>query len=168
MPKVGRWRAEEMPRLPEAPTWEERLALLKATWTRRPFWKLLGMDPVQLGPGYSKLQVVLQPAKHGRWPHGGLLSSMVDSSIGLALYTTYGPEDEDVVAHATADLNISFLDSMQGNELFAEGRIIRRARMAAFGTSEIRDSKGTLIAVGRATYLIRREPQGTEGGTGGR
>ena len=168
MPKVGRWLAEEMPRLPEAPTWEERLALMKATWTRRPFWKLLGMEPVQLGPGYSKLRVVLKPAKHGRWPHGGLLSSLVDSSIGLALYTTYGPEDEDIVAHATADLNISFLDSMQGNELFAEGRIIRKARMAAFGTSEIRDSKGTLIAVGRATFLIRREPQGDAGGTGSR
>jgi len=105
MPKVGRWRAEEMPRLPEAATWEER----------------------------------------------------------LALYTTYGPEDEDVVAHATADLKISFLDSMQGDELLAEGRIIRKARMAAFGTSGIRDSKGTLIAVGRATFLIRREPQGAAG-----
>ena len=168
MPKVGRWRAEQMPRLPEAPTWEERLALMKATWTGRPFWKLLGMDPIQLGPGYSKLRVVLKPAKHGRWPHGGLLSSMVDSSIGLALYTTYGPEDEDIVAHATSDLNISFLDSMQGNELFAEGRIIRRARMAAFGTSEIRDSQGTLIAVGRATFLIRREPQGDAGDAGSR
>ena len=74
-----------MPRLPQAATWEERLALLKATWTPRPFWKLLGMEPVQLGPGYSKLRLRLQPAKHGRWPHGGLLSSMVDSSIGLAL-----------------------------------------------------------------------------------
>jgi uncharacterized protein (TIGR00369 family) len=159
MAKVGRWRAEQMPRLPQEGTWEERLALMKVTWTPRPFWTLLDMEPVQLGPGYSKLRVVLQPTKHGRWPHGGLLSSMVDSSIGLALYTTYGPEDEDVVAHATADLNITFLDSMQGDELFAEGRIIRKARMAAFGTSEIRDGKGTLIAVGRATYLIRRETQ---------
>jgi uncharacterized protein (TIGR00369 family) len=149
-----------MPRLPEAATWEERLALMKSTWTPRPFWELLGMEPVQLGPGYSKLRVTLEPAKHGHWPHGGLLSSLVDSSIGLALYTTYGSQDEDVVAHATADLNISFLESMQGDELFAEGRIIRKARMAAFGTSEIRDSKGTLIAVGRATFLIRREPQG--------
>jgi uncharacterized protein (TIGR00369 family) len=163
MSKAGRWRAEQMPRLPQGATWEERLALMKSTWTPRPFWKLLGMEPVQLGPGYSKLRVALQPAKHGRWPHGGLLSSMVDSSIGLALYTTYGPEDEDVVAHATADLNISFLDSMQGDELFAEGRIIRKARTAAFGTSEIRDSKGTLIAVGRATFLIRREPHGAAG-----
>jgi uncharacterized protein (TIGR00369 family) len=163
MSKVGRWRAEEMRRLPQADTWEERLALLKATWTPRPFWKLLGMEPVGLGPGYSKLRVRLQPRKHGRWPHGGLLSSMVDSSVGLALYTTYGPEDEDVVAHATADLNISFLDSMQGDELFAEGRIIRKARMAAFGTSEIRDAKGTLIAVGRATFLIRRGPQEAAG-----
>jgi uncharacterized protein (TIGR00369 family) len=159
MAKAGRWRAQRMPRLPEAATWDERLALMKSTWTARPFWDLLGVEPIELGPGYSKLRVALQPDKHGSWPHGGLLSSLVDMSIALALYTTYGPEDEDVVAHATTDLNVTFLDSMQGNELFAEGRIIRKARAAAFGSAEIRDGKESLIAVGRATLLIRRQPQ---------
>lgn len=165
MPKAGRWREVGKRRLPEAATWEERLALMKSTWKLHPFWNLLGIEPVQLGPGYSRLRLALQPDKHGLWPHGGLLSSLVDTSIALALYTTYGPEDEDVVAHATSDLNVTFVDSMQGEELFAEGRIIRKARTAAFGSSEIRDRKGTLIAVGRATLLLRRQSQETTGQT---
>ena len=49
---------------------------------------------------------------------------------------------------------------LRDDELLAEGRIIRRARTAAFGTSEIRDNNGNLVAIGRATFLIRREPSG--------
>lgn len=158
MAKTGRWRARRMNRLPQEGTWEERLAQMKATWSLHPFWKLLGLEPIALGDGYSKIRVAFEPERHGPWPHGGLLCSLVDTSIALALYTTYGPDDEDVTAHATADLNISFLDSMQGDELLAEGRIIRRAQSAAFGTSEVRDNRGNLIAIGRATFLIRREP----------
>ena len=136
---------------------------MKSTWNFHPFWRLLGIEPVQLGPGYCKVRVAYEPAKHGPWPHGGLLCSLVDTSIAMALYTAYGPEDNDVTAHATADLNISFLDSMQGDELFAEGRILRKGRAAAFGTSEVRDGSGALIAVGRATFLIRREPPNSSG-----
>ncbi len=157
MAKAGRWRAGKMGRLPQEGTWEERLAHVKTTWGLHPFWKLLGLEPVELGDGYAKVRVAFEREKHGPWPHGGLLSSLADTSMAMALYTTYGPDDEDVVAHATADLNVSFLDSMQGDELLAEGRIIRRARTAAFGTSEVRDNTGNLIAIGRATFLIRRE-----------
>ena len=78
----------------------------------------------------------------------------------VALFTTYGAGDDDVIAHATADLNVSFLDSVEGDDLFAEGRIVRKARTAAFGTTEVRDAGDRLIALGRATFLIRREPVG--------
>lgn len=158
MAKVGRWRSSRMPRLPREGTWEERLAHIKATWEIHPFWKLLGIEPVGLGPGYARVRVAFDPDRHGPWPHGGLLASLVDTSCALALFAAYGPEDEDVAAHATADLNVSFLDSMEGNELFAEGRILRKARTAAFASAEVRDGHGRLIAVGRATFLMRREP----------
>lgn len=157
MTKAGRWHARSPRRLPEASTWEERLALVRSSWELHPFWKLLGVEVVDLGPGYGKVHVSLDKSKHGDWPHGGLLSSLVDMSVAMALWTTYGPEDEDVVAHATSDLNVTFVDAMQGRDLFAEGRIVRRARLAAFGTSEVRDGTGRLVALGRATFLIRRQ-----------
>ncbi len=157
MPKKGRWQQRSVPRLPQDATWEERLALVQSSWALHPFWRLLGVEVVGLGPSYSKLRVALSRRKHGPWPHGGLLSSLVDMSVAMALFTTYGPDDDDVIAHATADLNVTFIDAMQGDELFAEGRIVRRARIAAFGTSEVRDRDGRLIALGRSTYLIRRQ-----------
>ena len=110
--------------------------------------------------GRACAQTGLDAEKHGAWPHGGLLSSLVDMAAVVALFTSYGAEDDDVIAHATADLNVSFLDSVEGEDLFAEGRIVRKARTAAFGTTEVRDASDRLIALGRATFLIRREPAG--------
>jgi uncharacterized protein (TIGR00369 family) len=146
-----------MPRLSRTGTWEERLAEARS-WDLHPFWRLLGVEVVGLGPGSSRLHVALDPAKHGAWPHGGLLSSLVDMAVAMALFAAYGPDDDDVVAHATADLNVTFVDAAGGTELFAEGRIVRKARTAAFGAVEVRDGGGRLVALGRATFLIRREP----------
>ena len=148
-----------MPRLSQTGTWEERLAQVRS-WDLHPFWHLLGAEVVGLGPASSRLHITLDPEKHGRWPHGGLLSSLVDMAVAIALFTTYGPEDDDVTAHATADLNVTFVDAVEGRDLFAEGRIVRRARAVAFGTAEIRDGSDRLIALGRATFLIRREASG--------
>jgi uncharacterized protein (TIGR00369 family) len=148
-----------MPRLSRTGSWEDRLAQVRS-WDLHPFWHLLGAEVVGLGPASSRLHVALDPTKHGAWPHGGFLSGLVDMSVGLALYTTYGPDDEDVTAHATADLNVTFVDAAEGKDLFAEGHIVRKARTVAFGTAEIRDGRGRLIALGRATFLIRREGPG--------
>jgi uncharacterized protein (TIGR00369 family) len=148
-----------MQRLPQTGTWEERLDHVRS-WDLHPYWRLLGVEVVGLGPGSSRLHVALDPAKHGAWPHGGLLSSLVDMAVALALFTTYGAEDDDVIAHATADLNATFVDAVEGEDLFAEGRIVRKARTAAFGTAEVRDAGDRLIALGRATLLIRRDPAG--------
>jgi uncharacterized protein (TIGR00369 family) len=145
-----------MPRLSQTGTWEERLAEIRS-WDLHPFWRLLGVEVVSLGPARSRLHVALDPEKHGLWPHGGLLSSLVDMAVAIALFAAYGPGDDDVTAHATADLNVTFVDAVEGADLFAEGHIVRKGHTAAFGAAEVRDAAGHLVALGRATYLIRRE-----------
>lgn len=157
MARASRWHQPRMPRVPQTGTWEERLANVQS-WDLHPFWRLLGVEVVGLGPASSRLHVALDPVKHGAWPHGGLLSSLVDMAVAMALFATYGPEDEDVTAHATADSNVTFVDAVEGSDLFAEGRIVRKARTVAFGAAEVRDAGGRLVALGRATFLIRREP----------
>jgi acyl-CoA thioesterase len=156
MPKASRWHQPRKWRLPTTGTWEERLAEIQS-WDLHPYWRLLGVEVVGLGPASSKLHVAVDPEKHGAWPHGGLLSSLVDMSVAIALFAAYGPEDDDVIAHATADLNVTFVDAAEDSDIFAEGRIVRKARTAAFGAAEVRDGSGRLVALGRATFLIRRE-----------
>jgi acyl-CoA thioesterase len=85
--------------------------------------------------------------------HGGVLATLVDAAVGGAL-GTYGVAAGGGVDQATLDLNVSFVGAARGDALLAEGRIIRRGRTIAFGETRVTDSAGTLVAVGRATYML--------------
>jgi len=85
--------------------------------------------------------------------HGGVLATLVDAAVGGAL-GTYGSAAAGGVDQATLDLNVSFVGAARGDAVFAEGKILRRGRTIAFGETRVTDSAGTLVAVGRATYMI--------------
>jgi uncharacterized protein (TIGR00369 family) len=85
--------------------------------------------------------------------HGGVLATLVDAAVGGAL-GTYGSAASGGVDQATLDLNVTFVAAAKGEALFAEGKILRRGRSVAFGETRVTDSAGTLVAIGRATYMI--------------
>jgi uncharacterized protein (TIGR00369 family) len=85
--------------------------------------------------------------------HGGLYSALVDMAVGGALGTLHA-EAQGGVGQTTLDLNVSFLAAPRQGDIIAEGRIIKRGRTIAFGEVTIKDGSGTLLAVGRATYMI--------------
>jgi uncharacterized protein (TIGR00369 family) len=58
------------------------------------------------------------------------------------------------VNQSTLDLNVTFVAAARGDVLVAEGRILKRGRAIAFGETRITDAEGTLVALGRATYMI--------------
>ncbi len=154
MSRAARWRIG-LGDLGLGDDWQRNTERLGQRFEANEYWALLGVKVEALGPGWSRLHCVYDPSRHGPWPHGGLLSSMVDMSVAAAVYTTYG-DDRDLLSHATSDLNVSFLDAIDDNDLYAEGRVLRKGRAAAVGAVEIRDGHGRLLAVGRATYLLRR------------
>ncbi len=68
---------------------------------------------------------------------------------------TYGSAAAGGVDQATLDLNVTyFVGARAATPIFAEGKIIRRGRSVAFGETRVTDASGTLVAVGRATYMI--------------
>lgn len=154
MSKAARWRIGVGP-LELGDDWEVNTVRLRERFESNPFWALLGVKVEALGPGWSRLHCIYDPPRHGPWPHGGLLASMVDMAVAAAVYTTYG-DDRDLLSHATSDLNVTYIDAIEGNDLYAEGRIVRKGRAAAFGAVEVRDGHGRVLALGRATYLLRR------------
>jgi uncharacterized protein (TIGR00369 family) len=119
------------------------------------FWRHLGVAVDDAGEGWVRLRV---PARDeirnaaGAPVHGGVYSALVDMAVGGALGTLHA-EAAGGVGQTTLDLNVSFLAAARG-DIIAEGRIIKRGRTIAFGEVTIKDSAGTLVAVGRATYMI--------------
>ena len=119
------------------------------------FWRHLGVEVDDAGEGWVRLRVPVRDEIRnaaGAPVHGGVYSALVDMAVGGALGTLHA-EAQGGVGQTTLDLNVSFLAAARG-DILAEGRIIKRGRTIAFGEATIKDSAGTLVAVGRATYMI--------------
>jgi uncharacterized protein (TIGR00369 family) len=120
------------------------------------FWRHLGIEVEAAGEGWVRLRVPMRDELRnaaGAPVHGGVLATLVDAAIGGAL-GTYGGASCGGVDQATLDLNVSFVGAARGDALLAEGRIIRRGRSIAFGETRVTDPGGTLVALGRATYML--------------
>jgi uncharacterized protein (TIGR00369 family) len=120
------------------------------------FWRYLGIEVEAAGEGWVKLRVPMRDELRnaaGAPVHGGVLATLVDAAVGGAL-GTYGSAAAGGVDQATLDLNVTFVAAARGDALLAEGRIIRRGRSIAFGETRVTDTAGTLVALGRATYMI--------------
>ena len=120
------------------------------------FWQYLGIEVDAAGEGWVKLRVPVRDELRnaaGAPVHGGVLATLVDAAVGGAL-GTYGSVAAGGVDQATLDINVSFVGAARGDTIFAEGKILRRGRTIAFGETRVTDSAGTLVAVGRATYMI--------------
>ena len=119
------------------------------------FWRHLGVEVDDAGEGWVRLRVPVRDEIRnaaGAPVHGGVYSALVDMAVGGALGTL----------HAEAQGGVGPDDSGPERELPRRraGRRHRRGphhqggRSIAFGEATIRDSAGTLVAVGRATYMI--------------
>ena len=120
------------------------------------FWRYLGIEVEAAGEGWVRLRVPMRDELRnavGAPVHGGVLSTLVDAAVGGAL-GTYGSAAAGGVDQATLDLNVTFIAAARGDALLAEGRILRRGRSIAFGETRVTDTAGTLVALGRATYMM--------------
>ena len=120
------------------------------------FWRHLGIEVDAAGPGWARLRVPVRDELRnaaGAPVHGGVYSALVDTAVGGALSTLHDAA-EGGVGQTTLDLNVTFIAGASAGDILAEGQILKRGRSIAFGEARITDSAGTLLAVGRATYMI--------------
>ena len=84
--------------------------------------------------------------------HGGVISGIMDETIGRAIMNGLEPGEE--VWGVTAELNVRFRQPVPlGVELTAVGRIIRNARLLFEGTGELLLPDGTVAVEARGKYL---------------
>ena len=122
---------------------------LRARIAADPWGRALGIELLELAPGYCRAALSLGPAMvnfHGS-PHGGVLFSLADYAFGAAC----NAHGETAVA---TTVTIQFLAAPQpGARLVAEARATRQGRRAGFYAMTITDEAGTLVAVCQAVSL---------------
>ena len=130
--------------------------LLENMKTKAPFWKLLGMELVDVKKGWAKVRLPFD--KKLTHPlgiaHGGAIFSPADSAIAMALM---GLVKRDEI-FTTVEMKMNYLKPFAGGEITAEARIIHQGNTIALGEVDVVNSKGALIAKGFATYMIMKKP----------
>jgi uncharacterized protein (TIGR00369 family) len=135
---------------------DDLLARVRARAGANLFWRHLGIEVDEAGPGWVRLRVPVRDELRnaaGAPVHGGVYSALVDTAVGGALSTLH-EASEGGVGQTTLDLNVSFIAGASAGGIVAEGRILKQGRTIAFGEARISDGTGRLLAVGRATYMI--------------
>lgn len=81
--------------------------------------------------------------------HGGVLMSMMDNAMGLAVMLAY--RDEKTV---TANMNTHFLENTKTGLIYCEGSIMHRIGRTITLQASITNEEGRLIAWGSGAYRI--------------
>lgn len=116
-----------------------------------PFYRLLGIEVVEMGDGWARLVMPVQEKLLQLYGtlHGGATASLADSAVAVALISA-SAEDEKAF---TVELKLNFLASVKEGVLTAEARLFHRGKRVAAGDVEVRNEAGRLIAKGIATYM---------------
>ena len=147
---------------------EKLLRLLREiTEERIPFNKLIGikiesLDTDSLGIRFEMTPELIGNFKRGNL-HGGVISSVLDATGGMVVWTEIMGKMEDLSFEeiskrfakiGTIDLRVDFLRPGLGRYFIATGTTLRTGNKVSVTRMDLHDDKGILIAVGTGSYLV--------------
>lgn len=137
---------------------EDYTELISFIEKKIPFNKYMGITVQEAENGFARLSLPYRPEFIGdaRRPalHGGILSTLIDTCGGVALWTCCHVSD----AIATIDMRVDYLRPAPLKDLMAESRVrLMGNRVGNVHTQVFTlDRPENIIAEGRAVYNIRR------------
>ncbi|HUQ00424.1 MAG TPA: PaaI family thioesterase [Aeromicrobium sp.] len=114
----------------------------------------VGLTPVAWGDGWSRIE--LQPQEWHYNPlgtvHGGILSTLADTALGIAVHTTL-PRG---TSYTSLDLIMKFTRSatVESGLLTCEGRVVTSGRRVATAEATVTDVDGRVIAHAVSTCML--------------
>jgi uncharacterized protein (TIGR00369 family) len=124
-----------------------------------PFNQFLGITIEDAQDGYTRLRLPFRPEYIGDAArpalHGGVISTLIDTCGGFAVWTQIRLEDRV----STIDLRIDYLAPAKPEPLFAEGRVVRVGNRV--GVVDVRcwqpSAPERTVATGKGVYNIKRK-----------
>ncbi len=119
-----------------------------------PFGRYLGVQVLEVGEGFSRIRLpyraeLTNPA--GKL-HGGVIASVADTAMAVAVGALLGGIPG---RHATVKLEIKYKASVTNGEIIAEAKVMRRKPTVFLGETVIKDGKGQVAAIAKATFMVR-------------
>ncbi len=95
----------------------------------------------EAGPQHVNLQGLV---------HGGMLATLADTAMGLAVRTVLEPGRR----HVTVQLGIEFMAPGRPGRIAAEGRSLKIGRQLGFAEADVTDAEGRLLARAHSTISV--------------
>ena len=118
-------------------------------------WAGLQLVSVEVGVVEIALPVQAHHLNPSGILHGGLIATLADTAIGLAVRSAL-PADQ---THVTAQLDVHFLERVDQGTVRATGTAIRVGGRMAYGEGDVRDEAGRLLARASGTFIVQPQRQ---------
>ena len=119
-----------------------------------PYFQLLGMRCTGLSDGMAAFEMRASADQYNPngVVHGGAISSLADSAMGFAVFTTCGPGE----TFTTAELHVNFIKAVTADSgmLRSTGRVVHRGQQLAVAEAEVFDQQNQLVARASSTNVI--------------
>ena len=127
----------------------EALASLKAKAAAEPIASFLKMRLLELSPGYAKVAMKLEPEhlNFNGLVFGGIVMALADQVFAYAVNSIRQPS-------IASQFNIHFITAAKaGDELTAEGRVIKNGRRVGIAEMTVTNQEGKIIAKATGTTI---------------
>lgn len=116
-----------------------------------PLRRFLGMDMEVIEPGHavSRLRIGETHLNPNGVVHGGVLFTMIDTGMGLAVVTVLNGD-----RCASIEVHLRFLSPATLGVVEAHSTVVRRGRRVVHVESRVHDEAGTLVATGTGTFAV--------------
>jgi acyl-CoA thioesterase len=130
-------------------TADNNVAELLAEAKKEPIASFLNMRLVELKPGYARVSLKVLP-EHQNFngvTFGGITMAVADQAFGYAVNSMRRP-------NVASQFNIHFIaPARAGDELIAEGRVVRSGRRVSIAEMTVTNQDGKLIAKATGTTI---------------
>lgn len=136
---------------------EEKERKIRAEFKKFPFPGLLGVEIECLEYGSARLKLPFRPqlTQGQNYIHGGVITSICDSAVALALATMIDKGEYML----TIELKTNYT-APADDDIFAGARIIHKGNHTAVGEVDVLKSDGTLVAKSVVTYFLNDKETG--------
>jgi len=120
-----------------------------------PFTRHLAMEFVEGGEGFARIRMRYQDENStvGKALHGGAIASLIDTAGAMAAWTTAQIATPKYFG-STVGVNVNYLSGAIGEDVFAEGRVLKRGKEIIYADVRVTNEAGKLLAQGTVVYRI--------------
>ena len=119
------------------------------------FYRWAGVEVIDASPGVVEIAFQANPQHLNLQGlvHGGILATLADTAMGLAVRTVLEPGRR----HVTVQLGIEFLSPGRPGRITARGRSVKIGTQLGFAEADVRNADGRLLARAHSTLSVTTE-----------